>query len=54
MRPVLRIDQMRLKLEEVCASAQFSLRDMWLHMAAGVIRQLLLSLFEKLHSRLKQ
>ena len=54
MRPVLRIDQVRLKLEEVCAPAQLSLRDMRLHKAAGVIGQLLLSLLQKLHSRLKQ
>jgi hypothetical protein len=50
MWPVLGIDQVRLKLEEVCAPAQLSLRDMRLHMTTGVIGQLCLSLFEKLHS----
>jgi hypothetical protein len=50
MRPVLRVDQMRLKLEKVSASAQLSLRNVRLHMAAGVIGQPLLSLFEKFHS----
>lgn len=40
MWPVLGIYQVRLKLEEVCALAQLSLRDLPLHMTACVIVQL--------------
>ena len=45
MWPVLSVDQVRLKLEEVCTLAQLSLRDLRLHMTAGVIGQLCLGLF---------
>jgi hypothetical protein len=45
MWPMLSVDQVRLKLKEVCTLAQLSLRDLRLHMTAGVIGQLCLSLF---------